>query len=413
MEKTLKNMGTADDYKYWLMKVLQNRPASNTYLDSERGIEVAKFMLDVEKTNYPFMRNDPEIFWIDVQLSVKYKLTNEEIKHICLNHCGFDTAKAHRKEVNAWREMMRGLKKLRAAEREHLKEWSDDNCEHAIEHTDAADYKNEQIRSALSILLKDRTTGRSIKWMTDKQEGVSADTEMEPNSILNEVHDIKRRAFKTKKERKSRTVEKAEVFTPSWVCNQMNNFTDDEWFGRKNVFNVAKDKTWTPTTEKIKMPEGMDWMDYVSLLKLEITCGEAPFITSRYDPETGEAIPVKSRIGFLDRKLRILGENTTTVTDWIRAALKALQCTYGYEWSGDNLLLARTNVLLTVAEHFKDKFGKEIPKEVLGPFAGIISWNLFQMDGLRNTVPNTETPVIIMDWENGKTIKFKELTNER
>lgn len=27
-----------------------------------------------------------------------------------------------------------------------------------------------------------------------------------------------------------------------------------------------------------------NWQEYVALLKLEITCGEAPFIISRYDP---------------------------------------------------------------------------------------------------------------------------------
>jgi len=39
-----------------------------------------------------------------------------------------------------------------------------------------------------------------------------------------------------------RTRERAEVFTPTWLCCMMNNFVDEEWFGRKDVFNVQNGK---------------------------------------------------------------------------------------------------------------------------------------------------------------------------
>ena len=38
---------------------------------------------------------------------------------------------------------------------------------------------------------------------------------------------------------------------------------------------------------------------------LEIACGEAPFITSRYDAATGNTIPLEERVGILDRKLQV------------------------------------------------------------------------------------------------------------
>ena len=43
--------------------------------------------------------------------------------------------------------------------------------------------------------------------------------------------------------------------------------------------------------------------------RLEITCGEAPYIASRYDTVSGEPIEIKRRIGILDRKLRVVTEN--------------------------------------------------------------------------------------------------------
>ena len=46
--------------------------------------------------------------------------------------------------------------------------------------------------------------------------------------------------------------------------------------------------------------------------RLEISCGEAPYLVSRYDTVMGETIPISQRIGLLDRKLRVVSENTDT-----------------------------------------------------------------------------------------------------
>jgi len=52
----------------------------------------------------------------------------------------------------------------------------------------------------------------------------------------------------------------AEVFTPLWICNAQNNFIDEAWFGRKNVFNteiVNPDgfHSWKTNPDKISFPE--------------------------------------------------------------------------------------------------------------------------------------------------------------
>lgn len=66
--------------------------------------------------------------------------------------------------------------------------------------------------------------------------------------------DLRSRTEKAQEEQQLRTRKKAEVFTPVWLCNQMNNFADEQWFGRKNVFNVENeaDHTWTVNTDKIE-----------------------------------------------------------------------------------------------------------------------------------------------------------------
>lgn len=217
------------------------------------------------------------------------------------------------------------------------------------------------------------------------------------------------RVLKDRELQAARSKEKAEVFTPSWVCNAQNNLIDEAWFGHPNVFNrefIAEDGThqWEPTEGKIIFPEDdkqKTWKKYVSDNRMEITCGEAPYLVSRYDTTTGEPIPVNRRIGLLDRKFRVINENVETEAEWYRMAEKALKSTYGYELQGDNLLLAREAVLYTYIEYYLVRFNHDtdedgnlivenVPdKKYIRNAARWISWNLWQMDGIRMVVPDT------------------------
>lgn len=208
---------------------------------------------------------------------------------------------------------------------------------------------------------------------------------------------IKPRSLKTKEEQKNRAKDKAEVFTPSWVCNAQNNLVDEAWFGRSNVFNrECGEHLIQDTEEKIAFSEPpsetstRSWIDYVMENRLEITCGEAPYLVNRYDSVTGVYVTnVNKRVGLLDRKLRVVSENTNSEEDWIFWSLNAVKSVYGYEWQGDNLFLARTNVLLSVIDFFQAKFHADMDKNTLMQFAEVISWNLWQMDGLKMVIPNT------------------------
>jgi hypothetical protein len=131
------------------------------------------------------------------------------------------------------------------------------------------------------------------------------------------------------------------------------------------------------------------WEDYVGANCLEITCGEAPYLVSRYDTTTGEAIPPSERIGLLDRKIHVINRHVGSPDEWLRWVRLAYQHTYGYEWQGDNLLLARMNLLASFAEYHSDRFGQQPPESAVAEVAEIISWNLWQMDGLKGVVPDS------------------------
>jgi hypothetical protein len=83
----------------------------------------------------------------------------------------------------------------------------------------------------------------------------------------------------------------------------------------------------------------------------------------------------------------VVSENAATEDEWRKYATHAVQSTYGYEYQGDNLLLARVNLLLTYAEHLQARWQRKPTEEELQPIANIISWNLWQMDGLHLSVP--------------------------
>lgn len=254
----------------------------------------------------------------------------------------------------------------------------------------------------LKTLLCDRTTGRNIIWADNEYEalgdGYMGDDEITVEKITGVNSGvIKPRIAKAVEQQSLRTKSRAEVFTPSWLCNQMNNDLDEVWFGRRDVFNTEAiadggAKTWAATNEPISFPKtkGHGWHAYVEAPRLEITCGEAPFVCSRYDTVTGDELPVDERVGFLDRKLRIVTEKTKTRKEWVRRALDALRATYGFEYQGDNLLIARINVLETFVEHLRDRWGSDPEQDELEQAAWIVSWNFWQMNGFTDAVPTNK-----------------------
>lgn len=249
----------------------------------------------------------------------------------------------------------------------------------------------------LEILLRDHTYRDQIKhifWATSDYESLGqgyqyTDTIECDKIIGNNI--IIPRVLKSKLQQNNRVREMAEVFTPAWICNAQNNLIDDAWFGCKGIFNIVieENNSWKVNPDKITFPKGKTWKDYVRDNRMEITCGEAPYLVNRYDTTTGEEIPTERRIGLLDRKLRVVSENTVTSDEWLDMAQDALKSIYGFEWQGDNLLLAREAMLFTFRDFYTAKFGKQPAKTSLKYAAYIISWNLWQMDGLKGVIPGS------------------------
>lgn len=307
-------------------------------------------------------------------------------------------------------------------------------------------------KELLIILLKDHSSGKNIIWATDNYASLGYGFQSHDYITVESVtgyngNVIKPRVEKSKDEQVNRIKQKAEVFTPSWICNKQNNLIDNAWFGKDNVFNTEEGKDWIPTTDTIHFPTptGKTWQDYVLDTRLEITCGEAPYLASRYDTVTGEFINVERRIGLLDRKLRIVSENNDSEEDWLEWATIAFQNVYGYDWQGDNVLLARENLLFTFIDYYQNKFKKSPAIENIRNIAEILSWNIWQMDGLKFVIPDScrqkgsrqlsifedevdkepcygclkndpysHTGIYckIKDWKTNKTVKFVSLLKE-
>ncbi|HFI0338099.1 TPA: Eco57I restriction-modification methylase domain-containing protein [Streptococcus suis] len=222
----------------------------------------------------------------------------------------------------------------------------------------------------LRTLLKDRTTKKSIVWATHSYEllgkGFGVYDRITPTRVMGAYANlIQPRSEKSKYEQKDRTKVRAEVFTPTWLVKEQVDAVDQDY-------------------------QALDLEAYLNLKWLEITCGEAPYMVSRYDTVTGQALALEERVGFLDRKLHRLSQEVHEEKAWFQGAVTAYQTAYGYEFQGDSLLLARENLFASFTDYYQAKFAQEPSPSQKQTIAQIISYNVLQMDGLSYTVPYSE-----------------------
>lgn len=164
------------------------------------------------------------------------------------------------------------------------------------------------IPEILEILLIDRTastsgTIKNIIWANENyiaygEQHYAATSPIKIDLITGEhTPHIMPRALKSQELQKERTKSKAEVFTPTWVVKIQNDALDE---------NYADD----------------DLETYIRRKWLEITCGEAPYMTTRYDMETGKLISLAERVGFIDRKLRRINQHIQDKAEWQCSLIK-------------------------------------------------------------------------------------------
>ena len=222
----------------------------------------------------------------------------------------------------------------------------------------------------LTILLKDRTTNKNVVWASPSYEGMGkpfcADQPIKKNLIIGPYDSIiQPRVEKNKRNQELRTRKRGEVFTPPWLVDKQVSIVSDE------IGDIS-------------------FESFIALRWLELACGEGPYIVTRYDSITGDIIPVNNRVGFLDRKLQRIAEQSNTENEFIKWSKIAFESSYGYELQGDSLLLARENLLLSFCEYYDYKFGKLPTMKVIKQIATIISYNIFQMNGLTKQTPYSD-----------------------
>lgn len=266
----------------------------------------------------------------------------------------------------------------------------------------------------LKILLKDRTTKKNIVWATHSYELLGNEFSSREQITLSKltgkyVKLIQPRAEKSDTEQKKRTKIRAEIFTPVWLVEKQNSYIEAEI---------------KPLALK----------DYVQMRWLEIACGEAPYMATRYDAVTGEEIPLSERVGFVDRKLQRISREVPDEALFYEFVKEAYRASFGYEYQGDSLLLARENLLATFEDYYLSKTGNPPTLEQKKEIATIISYNVFQMDGLKKSSPYSakqspfqqlslfsddlevekveESKTQIKDWKKNKMIGFDRLSRE-
>lgn len=266
-------------------------------------------------------------------------------------------------------------------------------------------------KQLLDILLRDYTTGSNIKWGTDSyiNHGSSFHDDQEITAgLITGWYDgfIRPRAEKNKDVQLKRQRNKAEVFTPSWIV-------------KLQVDAALQDMQDLPLVKFLQTK----W--------IEITCGEAPYMVNRYDMDTGNVIPLNKRAGFVDTKFRRLNHEVQYEQEWIKLAIDIYKSSYGYEYQGDSLLLARENLMLTLIDNYFYMFGTFPEEQLILEVSKIVSFNVFQMDGLTYEIPysaggtssvqlslfdeleekSTEPQFATINyWKKGKKIDFRDLS---
>lgn len=242
--------------------------------------------------------------------------------------------------------------------------------------------ENEDI---IKNLLKDNNTSHPIIFATNNYENnfYHFSTPILSSYVLNNNEfKIKNRSKKSLKLQTQRTKEYAEVSTPSWVCYQQINGIE----ASLNNYNDNKNSS-------------------MNLNVLEMCCGEAPYITNN---DYSSTIPLNVPIGYLDRKLDTINTTNEDKILWFDKVQKAFQSIYGFEYQGDSLFLARLNLLNSFIKYYQLKWNTYPQKSELIAISLIVSWNVWQMDGLSEKT-HCGCECMIKNWKDNSVIAFSKI----
>ena len=95
------------------------------------------------------------------------------------------------------------------------------------------DISSYPVANVLDLLLADKSTKKNIIWATSSYkmfgEQYADDKQITVEALIGlNLIMLQPRIMKAMKQQQERTRNYAEVFTPIWICNKMNNYCDEE-----------------------------------------------------------------------------------------------------------------------------------------------------------------------------------------
>ena len=109
--------------------------------------------------------------------------------------------------------------------------------------------------------------------------------------------------------------------------------------------------------------------------------------------------------------MQAINKNVDDKREWTKWTDRAFKCAYGYEFQGDNLFIARVNVLRCFVDYYRDKWNEMPTKDTILKMINIITWNFWQMDGLKDTI-RVDDSGMISDWGSSASKASEEIINQ-
>lgn len=162
--------------------------------------------------------------------------------------------------------------------------------------------------------------------------------------------------------------------------NRKLNTLDAAWFGHEPAFNEESAQGWQTLSEPVAFDDPFHWKKYVTRPVFLFQAGHGQALVFRPFAQGAEPMQYGKRMGILDRRLRIISENTREESEWLRWAESALQSLYGTDVSPLAIFQARLSALVAVREAYAQRFGGQLPVREEKYMVTTLCWNLFQMD---------------------------------
>lgn len=273
----------------------------------------------------------------------------------------------------------------------------------------------------IDILLKERSFKRNLNFVETIEE-FSGDDEITCDIVLQDPPIILPQYMYAYDRKRNSAKKRGAVFTPQFAANNMCEVLC------RAILNVPDEENICAQIYPINETDTREWItdtlppeDCLNLIYktcLDSCCGEGIFLTQRYHQNSGKPIEIPFRKGLLDRKLHVIKRALEKEEDlhelrFFSLAKIAFKTTYGFDLLGKSVYLTRKNLLETFVDFYQWIFAKDPENAMVEDIATILSYNIFQMNGLSHKVPLTNQSVYarIRDWSKNLEFCFASIPN--